>query len=454
MHASGQEPKCTVCLQPWSSHPWGKHIPKDCKFWWQQAPGDSAADDLEQPDNGDIHTRLNCIMQQNQAIKAQLSQLTELVCQLLPQPGQASPQPVGDQGASASQETMQRASISSTAVSLPPPSWPGSEDWESTPGSLQLLSPSHTGQHPLQPQSSQLPTTPGTVAGQVSAIEASPHQLWHFPASTRVPMLPATKGLSPAQIPASIWGKIQQGEYVDLLELLAYDFQYRYSGLDNSQALEVVDGKLSLAPKCKVRHLSNLQLWLHAWHLYEDTVLSFFPHRYMELLHYRRHISDLVQHFHWASVLSYNAQFQHRCAVHGLPFSTFDQQLYVTTLDAIAAKATARRCFCQQFDHEVIDCPFPPGALLEKDLAAKKTAQSQQGWGTYQQQQQQQHSSSQGSSPQLPAVYHQGREICIKYQSGSCSFPNCRRAHVCRHCKQDHPATECHPAGPVTPQPR
>ena len=219
------------------------------------------------------------------------------------------------------------------------------------------------------------------------------------------------------------------------------------------QALEVVDGKLSLAPKCKVRHLSNLQLWLHAWHLYEDTVLSFFPHRYMELSHYHRHISNLDRHFHWAAVLSYNAQFWHRCTVHSLPFSTFDQQLYITTLDATAAKTTACRCFhCQCYDHEVIDCPFPPGAPLEKDSVAKKTAQNQQGRGNYCQQQQ--HSSSRGSSPQLPAVHHQGREICIKFQSSSCSFPNCRRAHVCRHCKQDHPATECHPAGLVTPQPR
>ena len=124
IHALGWELECTVCLQPWSSHPQGKHIPKDCKFRQQQALGDSAADDPKQPDGGDIHTRLTRIMQENQAIKVQLSQLTELVHQLLPQPGQASPQPAGDQGASASLETAQMANTSCTAVSLPPPSWP------------------------------------------------------------------------------------------------------------------------------------------------------------------------------------------------------------------------------------------------------------------------------------------------------------------------------------------
>ena len=157
-----------------------------------------------------------------------------------------------------------------------------------------------------------------------------------------------TEGLTPAQVPAPLRGKIQQGEYVDLSELLAHDFQYRYSGLDDSQVLEVVDGKLSLAPKCKARHLLNLQLWLCVWHLYEDAVLSFYPNRYMELSHYRRHISDLDQRFHWAAILSDDAQFQQKCALLNLLLSAFDQQLYITILDATATKAAAHRCFqCQ-----------------------------------------------------------------------------------------------------------
>ena len=51
------------------------------------------------------------------------------------------------------------------------------------------------------------------------------------------------------------------GEYIDLSELWVYNFQYRYSGLDDSQALETINGKLSLSLKCKARHLSTLQLW-------------------------------------------------------------------------------------------------------------------------------------------------------------------------------------------------
>ena len=121
--------------------------------------------------------------------------------------------------------------------------------------------------------------------------------------------LAPTASQPPVQVPTTIWRKVQHSEYIDLSELLVYDFQYKYSRLDDSQALEIVDGKLSLAPKHKARHLYTLQLWLRAWHIYKDTVLCFYPSRYQELLHYWHHIADLDQHFHWAVVPSYNAQF-------------------------------------------------------------------------------------------------------------------------------------------------
>ena len=87
-----------------------------------------------------------------------------------------------------------------------------------------------------------------------------------------------------------------------------------------------------------------LQIWLKAWHIYEDTVLCFFPNRYQELSHYQCHMVDLDQHFNWAVVLSYDAQFCHKCTMQGLPFSAFNQQLYVTMLHATAAKVSAHRC--------------------------------------------------------------------------------------------------------------
>ena len=220
-----------------------------------------------------------------------------------------------------------------------------------------------------------LPTVPasGTLQqGRPSPLPGLPTQpLWSSHCSLEPPQavpsssyqqLSFTASQSPTQVPASIHGKVQCSEYINLSELLVYNFQYKYSRLDDSQTLEIVDGKLSLAPKHKPRHLSTLQLWLKAWHIYKDTVLSFFPSRYQELSHYWCHIADLDQHFKWAAVLSYDTQFCHKCAMQGLPFSAFNQQLYMNTLDATATKVSAHRCFrCQCFDHKVVNCPFPWG---------------------------------------------------------------------------------------------
>ena len=333
------------CQLPWSR---GKHIPKDCKFCHQQALGEPGEDELEQQEVGDVHARLSRITLENQAIKAQLSQLTELMRQLLPQPSQATAQSGEGHAASMPQEPSQPVTTSGQTAALPLPMWVQSEVTEEAPGPLQLLPFTHARQQLVQYQSSLSAGATGHAVNISSVPRATPSQPWASLANTRFPASSVTEGLTPAQVPAPLRGKIQWGEYVDLSELLAHDFQYRYSGLDDSQVLKVVDGKLSLAPKHKARHLSNLQLWLCAWHLYEDTVLSFYPNRYMELLHYHRHISDLDQRFHWAAILSCDAQFRHKCALLNLLLSAFNQQLYITILDATATKAAACRCFqCQ-----------------------------------------------------------------------------------------------------------
>ena len=262
VHASGRDPECTVCQLPWSSHPRGKQIPKDCKFCCQQVQGEPGDDEPEQHEDGDVHARLSHIALENQAIKAQLSQLMELVHQLLPQPGQASAQPGEEQAVSTPQEPPQPATTVSQSVGLPSPTWVQPDIPEGAPGPLQLLPFTHAGQQPAQHYSSPPARDAGQATGVSGIPRASTSQSWASPATTGFPASPVTKGLTPAQVPAPLRGKIQWGEYIDLSELLAYDFQYQYSGLDESQALEVIDGKLSLAPKWKARHLSNLQLWL------------------------------------------------------------------------------------------------------------------------------------------------------------------------------------------------
>ena len=182
-----------MCLQLWSSHPWGKHIPKDCRFCWQQALGDTATDDLEPVEDGDVHSRLAHNMQENQVIKAQLSKLMELVWQQLPQPGQATLQlaVAGSAQVLPPPADKQAAGTSGAELGLPPPLWlhTGDPAPRVSLGGHQPLLPSHAGQPSALLHGNPLPAALASPARQVPTTDAQPQQPWPSPVSpgTQVP---------------------------------------------------------------------------------------------------------------------------------------------------------------------------------------------------------------------------------------------------------------------------
>ena len=69
----------------------------------------------------------------------------------------------------------------------------------------------------------------------------------------------------------------------------------------------------------------------------------------------------------------YDIRFHALITHHSCPFTTTDQALMPTILDAMAIKASACKCFrCGGFDHLVDGCPFPQTALLEVAETTKK----------------------------------------------------------------------------------
>ena len=110
---------------PWASHLWGKHIAKDCMIHHQQVPRDMPTDDLELAEDSNVQSRLAHITQENHAIKVQLSQLTELVWQLLPQIKLVVPQLASASNLlpMLSPAEGQSPGTSGASLSLPPPSW-------------------------------------------------------------------------------------------------------------------------------------------------------------------------------------------------------------------------------------------------------------------------------------------------------------------------------------------
>ena len=158
---------------------------------------------------------------------------------------------------------------------------------------------------------------------------------------------------------------------------------------------------------------------LLAWALYEQVMVYTYPQRYSKLAYYRNFIMQQDKKFIWSAVQMYDIRLHVMCAHHSCPFTTTDQALMATILDATAVKTSACKCFqCGGFNHLVDGCPFPHTALLEMAEIAKKGVQVRQTVKS---------GPFKPTSPmQSDKWFYNGREGCNNFQLDRCIFPHCK----------------------------
>ena len=129
----------------------------------------------------------------------------------------------------------------------------------------------------------------------------------------------------------------------------------------------------------KGKQINCLSTWLSVWALYKQVMVYAYPQRCPELAYYRNFIMQQDKKFIWPTFQMYDIRYGTMCAHHGCPFTTTDQALMATILDATVVKASACKCFCSGgFNHLVDRCPFPQTALLEMVETSNKGAQARQ----------------------------------------------------------------------------
>ena len=177
-------------------------------------------------------------------------------------------------------------------------------------------------------------------------------------------------------MPLKLQQRIIQGRIIYLSELLQADLQFKYASVDSNNAFTLVhkDETMLIEPRKKGRQTDCLSTWLLAWALYEQVMVYTYPQRYSELAYYRNFIMQQDRKFIWSAAQMYNIRFHVMCAHHSCPFTTMDQALMATILDATVVKTSAHKCFhCEGFNHLVDGCPFPQIASLEMAEIAKKS---------------------------------------------------------------------------------
>ena len=216
----------------------------------------------------------------------------------------------------------------------------------------------------------------------------------------------------------------QNGEFVNLCDFLP---NIHYTSGEMEPIVE--NGSLQFRSKRTRKVIDSFTMWSKAWNGYERAIMAKYPDMYEKLVGYRELIQTCDTKYQWHAVSTYDMRFRHdigKCK--SFAFDTMDTTLFSTILDATAVKVSAKTCLrCRSYDHFVSNCPFPAEASGSRSSSDNTiTAQSQ----------------DKRRSPQ-PVWYHEGREGCNNFQSASCFYSGCKRAHVCKKCKGPDPFSKC-----------
>ena len=133
------------------------------------------------------------------------------------------------------------------------------------------------------------------------------------------------------------------------------------------------DETVLMQPRKKGKQIDCPSTRFLAWTLYKQVMVYTYAQRYSELAYYRNFIMQQDKKFIWSTVLMYSISFRVLCTHHSCPFTTMDQALMATILDATAVKTSACKCFqCGGFNHLVFRCLFCQTAFLEMVEIVKK----------------------------------------------------------------------------------
>ena len=105
-------------------------------------------------------------------------------------------------------------------------------------------------------------------------------------------------------------------------------------------------------PRKKGKQIDCISTWLTAWALYEQVMVYSYPQRYSELAYYRNLFIQQDKKFIRSAVQMYDIRFCMMCTHHSCPFTTTEQALMATILNATAVKTLAHKCVrCRGLDH-------------------------------------------------------------------------------------------------------
>jgi len=178
--------------------------------------------------------------------------------------------------------------------------------------------------------------------------------------------------------------------------------------------------------KDKKLTIESFDHWLEAWSVHERALVMADPAKYTELAQYRGIIQKANRKFRWKTVYDFDVQFRMSLSGTTGRLDHIDSTLYTTILDSSAVCKEGISCQrCKSGHHLVRDCSFRAKQTVEETKAPTKAGSAADQW-------------------KYAKWFHNNIEGCNLFQRRVCQQgKECKRAHVCKACRGDHPMADC-----------
>ena len=179
-------------------------------------------------------------------------------------------------------------------------------------------------------------------------------------------------------------------------------------------------GIISYKRKRGVRKISNFYTWLEAYLAYVKMMVRAHGLRaYFDMVDYITFIQDNDRMYCWPAISDFDVKHRQRLSGRSIAMMNIDSVLIASVLNSAVVKH-ARCTHCKSSDHPPGECPFPPLSTGGSNRQRSRSRGKQQN------------------------------DICIKFNTSSCTFNGCKRQHKCLKCRGDLPFKECTRSGPCS----
>ena len=272
-----------------------------------------------------------------------------------------------------------------------------------------------------------------TSPALTSVNHLSPPQIQAVPIPPQSPEIQAplhiARNFLLPSLSAANLAAIRGGKFVNFDSLLPASLSHTSSGYSLQFDSSTSDNpSVSLLPRSSRRTIRNFVTWLAAWNIFIQAFCFFNPSFAGSLLAYQSQISIYASRYDFTAWYTYDKHFRQNMAnLHpNSQWADVDRHIFDEIL--LCASVLAICLSCREPGHHLSACPLNSSHSQQPFLVPQRAVPS---------------SSSTQPIPPRSTSPSPITMACRYFNSGVCSFSNCKFGHVCQLCQGKHPAFRC-----------